>query len=439
MNTKTTIKLLSSYFVIGITLSLLVISIPGIANAQPDLSRDNFGIVTEGDINIPGGYSADTGHVCSRVGEISLGTSGFTTKIPADGSIDYIVSAGNLVCGSGAVVPNARVTTITDQGGGCTDMGDPVACPNDPTVAFLSYDPGPCGIEICDGIITPGDYCEVIVPKNKTCTFDGAGDYTFHSFTARDGSKVLFNDVTNGCDISEAYNLFVRDFVNIQEFVIFHPNGSHVPVFINIEGPDTVGNPCPPGLAGGNAVFCNKGDGSMNVCQLFAPDGTATMRGRLTFSGWIYTEYFREIQNRPVTTTLPVDPVCCAAEPPEPQDCACHYLISPTTGTAGNQIALTGHGFRDDFGFTPPIITVDYIAFIPVGTPSIPKDDPLSAAACSVAYTSGNINIISDTQLTFTIPATCPAGSYNLAIINHLTPTTRGPWCTDNSTVLTVN
>jgi hypothetical protein len=439
MNTKTTIKLLSSFFIVGIILSLLIMSIPDVANAQPDLSRDNFGIVTEGNIDIPGGYSAQSGHVCSRVGEISLGTSGFATKIPADGSLDYVVSAGNLVCGSGAVVPNARVTTITDQGGTCTDMGDPVTCPDDPTVTFLPYLPDPCGTEVCDGTISPGDYCDVVVPKNKTCTFDGAGDYTFHSFTARDGSRVLFNDIANGCDISEAYNLFVRDFMNIQEYVIFHPNGSDVPVFINIEGADTNGNPCPPGIAGGNAVSCNKGDGIMNVCQLYAPNGTATMRGRLTFSGWIYTEYFREIQNRPVTTELPIDPVCCTTTTPEPPDCACSYAIFPDNGSVGSVISVDGHGFRNDTGFDPPIITVDYVALIPVGTISILKDDPLSAAACSVSFASGNITINSAENITFTIPATCPAGNYNISIINHLAPTNKGPFCIDNSTVLTVN
>jgi hypothetical protein len=431
------LSLLRYVFVTGITLSLLLVFIPAAESVEP-FTPENFGIVADGDIRIPGGFSVKDGHVCSRTGEIDLGGSGFSVKIPEDLSTDYAVIVNNaaeaLICGSGAVVPNALVDNIVNNGGSCTDLGNPVPCPANPQVIFPAFTG--VGQTICNGTIVPGIYGDVVVPKNATCTFDGEGDYIMTTFTARDGSTVLF-DTGGAPDPLKPINIYVQDYMAIREFVVFNP-GFAASVYIYIQNGDSPANPCPVGLAGlGNAVFCNQGDGSMEYCLLLSDaDGTVSFRGSQTVVGWDRVGHFKEKDNRPVTTLLPNPAFCMIPPAPEDPDCACYYLFTPEIAQVGDPITMTGHSFRADNAFVPPIITVDFIGLVPVGT-SIPESDPLSVATCSASYALGEITINSDTSLTFDVPA-CPAGDYRLVIVNHLTPTTRGPWCSDNFISLTV-
>jgi len=413
-------------------------------NSEPGITGSDAAIVTTGDINLQGFFEILKGDVCSRQGNIDLGKKKKVNITPS-GDPNWIISVADggktLTCNRATLtdVRGNSVPTSLCQIGNTDPTGLP--CPSDPTVMFPS--PFPVGLDtVCKSgqPLTPGNYGNVNVPRGEVCIFDGPGVYNLTSLHAKKGSEVVFQTPNPTCDPLERFDIFIEDFARFEEGVTVN-RSKEAAAYINVDGEDGDGgnkNRCPKGLDPGNkaAAFCVDGDGhEFNVCWAYVPRGTVSLGGYVDIEAQIFSKHVNQRRQLNVTLTLP-NPDCCVPPPPEPPDCACYidFTAASANPTPGTLVLMTGHNFINDPSI--PKRTVDRVAFVPAGV-SIPSDDPLAADVDACLVT--NPNITSSTTLEFNIPATCPAGTYNLVLLNLLEPTDKGPWCSNSSLTLTVN
>lgn len=425
-------------FVIALVMPTKVHAIAG--NPEPGVTTSDSAIITTGDIELNGIFEVHEGDVCSRLGNINLGKKK-QVNITTSGDPDWIISVatGTLTCDRATLTHVRGITAPTSR---CKidAAGPALACPSDPTVVFPPFI-GIAQTQCTPGNpLTPGDYGDVIIPKATVCTFDGPGVYKVKSLQARKGSELIFKGPNpNICLPAERFDIFVEDFVRIEEFAVVN-RAKEGAVYINVAGADGAGgrkNRCPKGLDPGNkasAAFCSGGDGhDLNVCWAYVPNGTVSVAGSVDIEGQIFSKFLSQKGKFNVTLTLP-DASCCIPPPPEPPDCACYIEFAPVAGPAGSLIQMNGHNFVNDPSASGPKRTVDFVAFIPEGT-NIPAN-PLNADVEACLVTNPNITSIS--TLEFNIPSTCPSGIYQLILINDLGVNGIGPWCSNGSLLFEV-
>jgi hypothetical protein len=443
---------LRSFIIFVAAFFAVIVMLPGISSAinpEPgDLTfpLQDFVIVTEEDMDIPGDFAIGSGHICSRTGDMFLGGTNHIVRIPQNSPIDaadpaecpynVIVATGTATCGKNALLGDVRGTLNKISGcRTCNENPAPLICPDDPPFPVFSASNDPLFDIVCTRFgtdIVPGTYRDLIVEKNGVCNFRGAGEYNFRRIQAGTRSRYAINFVDNPpvCDKFSPY------IVNVKEYVVFAEDGkvnsSNVsPVYFNVEGIDASyggTNICPLGLDPGNppSVFCYRGDGTLNMCRVHAPNGTVALRGHLNSTLQVLSKHFKDVRGLTVKLSLP-DPDCCFNTP----DCACITSFSNSTDPFKGQTAAPGEDViirGKDFNRT----TVDKVIFVSTGSPAIDVANPVGNPLCDV--TVDNIapdSIVDDTTIEITVPAGCPADDYYLGIVN-------GTVCVKRDLILTV-
>lgn len=335
----------------------------------------DFVIIADDKIEVPGNFTVVNGHVCSRNGLIKVGGGKNRAKLPecAPNCDTWNVLSPNasIDCGKNGFIGDAR-SPVINKSGNCgifnEDTTNLIPCPDSPGFPAFAAGVADFTCTTLGNDIVPGDYRDLIVEKNGICNFKGPGTYNFRNIIAknRSRSKLLFESPTGIFDPFERFILNVEGFVLLSENVQFNPTNTG-PVFINVEGEDgasfPIGDPptnsCSDGLDGkGPSAFCHKGDGTLNMCYVNAPNGTCALRGNLPALGQFFCKHFKEVSGLTVKVQLP-DADCCINDP----ECACILALAPNDVTASddplatdNRIALRGNNFNSR--------TVDKVIFV---------------------------------------------------------------------------
>jgi hypothetical protein len=429
------ISYVRSFVFAAITMFIVALCLP-ISGLAKDLEPgeitfplEEFAIITEFDMDIPGGFSTATGHVCSRQGNIDLGGTSQIVRLPFDAptNLDWntMAATGDVNCNKNTVLGDVRgnlnVNASTCRVG--FHNATPIPCADNPPFPSFTASTNPLDDIVCTRLgtdIVPGTYRYLLVEKDGRCNFRGPGEYNFELIqSGRRGNAVFsFLDMPPICDKFSPVIINVKSYVLIAEDNKFNVENIE-PVYINIEGPDNAfkddpvaENICPFGLDDPtlHSVFCHRGDGVLNVCRIHAPQGTVALRGALNARGQILSKHFEDVRGLPVRVTPP-DADCCFDTP----ECACIISFSNFTNIFKGQTAAVGETVLirgQDFNRS----TVDKVIFVSTSAPNVDVSSP--AGVCEVMRTDPGFTFVNNTSIEVVVPAGCPADNYFLGIAN---------------------
>lgn len=403
--------------VIGLSVLFLAISIfPSVARAHNGpFDLGSMVILTDEDIIIPGYFDVSGGNLCSRTGDITLGGKG-TVRVPigacADTSSDVIAATGTITLNNFARVAHTRGNVvIAGTVGICTNLKDAaIPCPANPPFPTFTAGTNDITCTPAGTNISPGSYGDLIIQQNGVCNFQGPGDYNFVRIVGLTPSHYSLNFVAPSAECNAGFDVNVKEFVFLPEFGAINPTDTPS-VHFNVEGADgTYGGANKSPIA---AAFTFMGDGPLNVCSIFVPNGTIGLRGisRPAYTGQFIGKRFVEISTLRVTVDPPNNPECCGVVTKE---CACISDFFDKTDldktvAHGGTLRLIGNNFSSQS-------VSNVLFFLQGNNPDI--TNPLASANCVVPNTAPGFTFVSSTIIDLTIPATCPAGNYHIGIVN---------------------